>query len=97
MSDSNNSFYDRANAHIHLANDHNKDPKVEAGEVSASFMWGVARYNAWFGAAGFKTKEEMAVRKVEMMEYYIEEYRKMLEANMDDYIENFDRYMKPQN
>ncbi|WP_028109476.1 DUF3144 domain-containing protein [Ferrimonas futtsuensis] len=96
MSESNKAFFDRANAHIHLANDHNKDPQVQAGEVSASFMWALARYNAWFGASGFNSAEEMTVRKEEMMEYYIDEYRKMLEANMKDYIENFDGYMKNQ-
>ncbi|TKB56057.1 DUF3144 domain-containing protein [Ferrimonas aestuarii] len=96
MSEFNKAFFDRANAHINLANEHNKDPLLKTGEVSASFMWGVARYNAWFGAAGCESGEQMAARKQEMMEYYVNEYRKALENHMDEYIENFDAYMKGQ-
>ena len=29
------------------------------------------------------------------VEYFVAQYRKMVEENLDDYIEHFDKYMKP--
>jgi hypothetical protein len=29
------------------------------------------------------------------VEYFVGEYRKMLEENLDEYIEHFDKYMNP--
>ena len=34
-----------------------------------------------------------AAAKDETSEYFISEYRKMLEENVDDYIQNFESYM----
>ncbi|WP_298444027.1 DUF3144 domain-containing protein [uncultured Ferrimonas sp.] len=89
-------FYSRANEFIQLANQHNSDPEVKTGEISASFMYALSRYNAWLGSTGFANQDEMKAKKAEMSEYFIEEYRKMLDANLDDYIENFDAYRQSQ-
>ena len=35
----------------------------------------------------------MAAAKEETIEYFVTEYRKMLDENMDDYINNFRSYM----
>ncbi|QIZ77695.1 DUF3144 domain-containing protein [Ferrimonas lipolytica] len=94
--DSNNAFYERANEFIHVANKHNQDPEIKTGEISASFMYALSRYNAWFGSTGFANVDQMKEKKEEMMEYYLAEYRKMLDANMEDYINNFDLYRKTQ-
>ncbi|AZQ11919.1 DUF3144 domain-containing protein [Shewanella khirikhana] len=94
--DSQNAFYDRATAMIKLANQQNQDPTIKTGEISASFMWAVARYNAWFGSTSFETKEQMQAKKQEMLDYYMERYKEMLDANLDDYIENFDHYRSTQ-
>ena len=92
----NKAFFDRANEIIQVANNHNQDPETKTGEISASFMYALTRYNAWFGSTGFSSAEQMQQKKSEMMDYYVEEYRKMLEGNMDDYIANFDQYRKTQ-
>ena len=86
-------FYDRADAHINLANDQISE-NTGRGKVSASFMYSVARFNAWVSACGWHSGEEMAESKEETIEYFVNEYRKMLEENMDDYISNFENYMK---
>lgn len=86
-------FYARADALIHLANDQLKDST--GGEVSASFMFGASRFNAWRSACGFNTREEMLAARAETLAYFIAEYEKCLSENFDDYIENFDSYMKP--
>mgnify|MGYP000853192019 FL=1 len=87
-------FYDRADEHIHLANQHLD--AVSRGKVSASFMYAVSRFNAWVSASGFSNGDEMAASKDETVEYFVAQYRAMLTENMDDYISNFDRYMRQQ-
>lgn len=59
MSDNEKAFYDRASELIKLANKQNQSTEIQTGEVSASFMWAVARYNAWFGSTSFESKEQM--------------------------------------
>jgi hypothetical protein len=86
-------FYNRADAHINLSNKQ-ITPEVERGKVSASFMYSVARFNAWVSSCGFNNSDEMRQSKVKMMDYFVTEYRKMLEENLEDYIENFDSHLE---
>lgn len=88
-------FYDRADAHIHLSNSQRDD--TTSGKVSASMMYATARFNAWVSACGPESGDELAGQKDEVIGYFVKEYRAMLEENLDDYIRNFDRYMKPDN
>ena len=88
-------FYERADAHIHLSNEQLAD--ISRGKVSASMMYSVARFNAWVSASGFKNSEEMASAKAETIEYFVNEYRKMLDENLSDYITNFSNYMVASN
>ncbi len=96
MSDNEKAFFDRASELIQLANKQNQNTEIKTGEVSASFMYAVARYNAWFGSTSFETKEQMQSKKQEMMDYYMERYKEMLEGNLNDYIEHFDHYRQTQ-
>jgi len=85
------SFFDRANAHINLANDQlNQDIH---GQVSASMMYASARFSTSLIASGYKTGAEMAAQRSTNIDYFVREYRLALEEHMDDYIKNFDRYM----
>lgn len=86
-------FYNRADAHIDLSNEQISE-ETGPGKVSASFMYAVARFNAWVSACGFNNPKEMKKAKSETIEYFVNEYRKMLEENLDDYISNFDTYLK---
>ncbi|MCZ4287180.1 DUF3144 domain-containing protein [Marinobacter salarius] len=94
MQEVDNEFYERADAHIHLSNDQ-ITTEVGIGKVSASNMYATARFNAWVSACGWNSSEEMAAAKDETLEYFVAEYRKMLMENLDDYIENFESYMRP--
>lgn len=87
-------FFIRADAHIHLSNSQISE-KIGPGKVSASFMYSVARFNAWVSACGWESGKDMAAAKKKTLDYFVNEYRKMLEENLDDYIANFDMYMKP--
>ncbi|WP_213605432.1 DUF3144 domain-containing protein [Pseudoxanthomonas japonensis] len=87
-------FYNRADAVIHLANEQLGD--MSRGKVSASCMYATARFNAWVSACGHGSAEDMAAAKDETLEYFVKQYRGMLEENLDDYIDNFSKYMRPQ-
>lgn len=86
-------FFSRADAHIKLANEQMQS--ATRGKVSASTLYAAARFNAWVSACGFASGAEMAERKADAVSYFVEQYKKMLEENIDDYIANFERYMKP--
>jgi len=86
-------FYNRADAHIHLSNEQISE-SIGRGKVSASNMYATARFNAWVTACGWNNSQEMANSKEETLEYFITEFSKMLEENLDDYIDNFESYME---
>jgi hypothetical protein len=93
MSTDKNAFYNRADNIIAYANSQiteNENP----GDVSASFMFAASRFNAWAASCTFDNVEDMKKGKDEMMEYFIEDYKKMLEENLDNYIDNFDQQVK---
>jgi len=85
-------FFERADAHINLSND--QIGEISRGKVSASMMYATARFNAWVSACGFDSGSEMLYAHDETVEYFVAEYRKMLEENLDDYAKNFDSFMK---
>ena len=85
-------FFDRADSHIHLANEHSS--KVGRGKVSASLMYGSARFQAWNAACWADDAASLKADRQETLEYFVDQYRAMLEENLDDYIEKFDQYMQ---
>lgn len=84
-------FYERADAHIHLSNSQLKDTRM--GVVSASMMYGTARFNAYVSACGFSSQADMVLNREEVLEYFITQYRAALIENYDDYATNFDSHM----
>lgn len=85
-------FFDRADAHIQLSNE--QTLKESVGKVSASMLFASARFAAFITARGHDSSETMQAKRDEDIEYFVKEYRAMLTDNLDDYIENFDDYMK---
>ena len=86
-------FYERADAHINLSNDQMEG--ATRGKVSASMLYSASRFNAWVSACGFESGKQMLEARAEAIEYFTAEYKKMLTENLDDYIEHFEKYMKP--
>jgi hypothetical protein len=85
-------FIKRADAFIHLANEQNKT--ANPGLVSASMMFACARFNAYQSSTGFNSGPEMASKRAETIEFFLNGYREMLIAHLDEYIANWDAYMK---
>ena len=84
-------FYARADEHITLSNEQLKS--ISRDKVSASMMYSLVRFNAWNSACGFENSKQMADYRQETIDFHMNEYRKMLEENLDDYIEHFSKYM----
>lgn len=91
--DTDEKFYSRADAHINLANEQLSD--AGRGKVSASMMFAASRFNAWVCAKDFSSGEAMASKREEIIDYFMMQYRAMLDENISNYIENFDAYMNP--
>lgn len=85
-------FYDRADAHIHLSN--SQLAEINPGKVSASMMYATARFNAYISWIGFQNAADMAGQRDETVQYFVEQYQRMLEENLDDYVNNFKRYQQ---
>ncbi len=85
-------FYERADAHIALANGHVNE-KIHPGLASNSLMYAASRFNAWVTAASFKSAKDMQKEKREILDFYTNQYRLMLEENFDNYVEYYDQYI----
>ncbi len=85
-------FFKRTDAFIQVANELCNEQ--DTGKVSASMLYAAARFNAFIVASSAKDKAEADRNKVEAIDYFTEQYRAMLLANMDDYINKYDEYMK---
>lgn len=88
-------FFKRADEHIDVANQQ-MTADVNSGKVSASMMFATARFNSWITAANSGNVITMLDNKDDAIEYFVKEYRQMLEQHMDEYCENFDKYMGKQ-
>ena len=83
-------FMKRADAHINLANDQlNESDTLTPGEISASFLFGASRFNAWVAACEFDSPEAMKAAKEEISEYFVKEYKQMIDQHIDSHIESF--------
>ncbi len=90
--DKDKEFYEMADAFIAIANKNGKT--INPGKVSAAFLYAAARFNTFLVAAGADSAKEFASRKESTSEYFVEEYKKMLEEHFADYHDNFDKYRK---
>ena len=85
-------FWERADQVIALANEQVADSTV--GKVSSSLLYAAARFNSFNVASLADSAEEMKSDKEEAIKYFTDQYKKMLIENLDDYIENFEKYKR---
>lgn len=69
MAEADKDFFDRVDAHIHLSNGQLND-KTTIGQVSASNMYAVARFNAWVAACSNKVRERNVTSKARNLEVF---------------------------
>ena len=86
-------FWNRVNAIINLSND--QCDKAEPSAVAASTMYATTRFNAFIVARSTGNSENMKAEKERALEYFTEQFRKMMEENFDDFAANLDQYTGP--
>ena len=89
--DKDSEFFEMADGFIALANTHSK--KTTPGKVSATFLYAAARFNTFLVASNSSSKDEFTSGKNSSIEYFMVEYKKMLEEHFEDYITNYDSYI----
>jgi len=94
MSEIDSKFYDRVDEQINLSNTQ-LTTGIESAYVNNSNLYATARFNAWTVARNWNSGEAMEKGKQHTIEYFVRQYQKLLEENLNDYIQNFDEYMKP--
>jgi hypothetical protein len=92
MIDVDDKFFERADKHINVSNKQLEDATM--GQVGASMMYSSTRFNAWVSACGWQNREDMEGAEQRTIKYFVDEYKRMLTENLEDYIINFERYME---
>ena len=88
-----NAFYERADEFIQLANTLRTDD-IHSGKINASMLYSVARFSAWTSATGLVKGADYAKEKQDIIEHFTKNFERMLSDNIDDYAENFQKYMQ---
>ena len=84
-------FWNRVNALINLSND--QCDTANPSEVCASTMYAATRFNAFIVARSAANGEQMRLEKERALEYFTDQFRKMMAENLDDFAENRDKYL----
>lgn len=84
-------FFERADSIIQLANSQ-LSPESHTAQVGSSLMYASARYSASVASIGFKTADDFAKEKEQIVAFYSKQFSQMLSDNLDDYARNFDSY-----
>jgi len=87
-------FWNRVNALINLAND--QAETADPNEVCASTMYAATRFNAFIVARTTGNAQNMRLEKERALEYFTDQFRKMMAENLDDFIENIEKYIGPE-
>ena len=82
-------FFDRADEIIKVANAQLRDE--QRSKVSASTLYAAARFNAFISAASYSDGDQMARDLTEISDYFVEQYKKMLDEHLEDFVANFSR------
>jgi hypothetical protein len=85
-------FWSRADAHILLSNE--QCSRAAMGEVRASMIYAASRFNAFIVASQSPDAATLKAGRAHAIEYFTDEFRKMLEDNFTDHIDNFDAYFR---
>lgn len=84
-------FRKMADSFISLANQHyttNRD-----GKIGYAMLYAAARFNAFIVATTAGDKKELADELQPATDFFTAQYRKMFSENIDDYLQNFDKYI----
>jgi hypothetical protein len=66
---------------------------AERTKVAAAALFAAARFNVFVAAAAAESGDDFTARHDAIADYLAEQYRRMLRDNLDEYTQNFDRYV----
>ncbi|MDH4318334.1 MAG: DUF3144 domain-containing protein [Desulfobulbaceae bacterium] len=84
-------FLQRADQFINLANEQSQ--LSSTGEVSSSFLYAAARFNAFIAAATARNIDELKKNKEEAINYFSSQYKEAFVENIEDWIANYDKHL----
>src|SRR6478672_9411079 len=84
-------FWNRVNILINTAND--QCNAADPGEVGASTLYASARFNAFLVARSTGNAQNMQQERERALEYFTDQFRKMMADNLDDFIANHEKYL----
>ena len=87
-----NQIYDLVDAMVELANQAT-DKSLEPGEAHQAMMFAAARYGAFIVAASSESKEDFEQDKLDARNFYMDQFRQLLNENFDDYLANYKTYL----
>lgn len=77
---------------INLANEHGE--KGERENVGMALLYAAARYNSFVVSSHAGTLEDYDASREKANEFFLDQYRKMLTENLDDYRKVYDENFK---
>jgi hypothetical protein len=86
-------FWDRINGIINQANAQCDSAATDA--VGVSTMYAAARFNAFIAASSTGSSENLKAEKQRALDHFTDQFRKMMDENLEDFIANFGNYMEP--
>jgi len=87
-------FLQRADQFINLANEQTQ--ASSSGEVSSSFLYAAARFNAFIAAATARNIDELKKNKEDAIQYFANQYKEAFVENLEDWIANYDKHLNSQ-
>ncbi len=81
--DKNKQFRQFADAFIDVANDHIE--KSDSSFVSSAMLYGTSRFCSFVVASGCDNAEHLEASREEAINFYTEEFKRMLSENLDEY------------
>ena len=81
-------FYELADAHISLCNEHLA--AVKPAKVSAAMLFAASRFNAFVIYAASENKAQLLLEKEAAIGYFMQEYEKNLRENIDEHLKRYE-------
>jgi hypothetical protein len=69
--------------------------QAERTKVAGAVLFAAARFNVFVAAAGAPSADELTARRDAIAAYLTDQFGRMLRDNLDEYAQNFDRYLPP--
>ncbi len=85
-------FWDLVDKFIEYANEASQEKDL--GMVNAALINASARFSAFYLAISAESKKDLQADSEDSIRYLVDEFKKQLVLNVDDYVENYKLFTK---